>query len=174
MLWLLAPASLLVGSVIFFLLGGASAVVIFFMIWFDKIVLRSVTPSILGIELTTISTILMGITLGSVTAFILAIVVMPILEGVKMLLVPTPSEVPPFIPTPYHLLDGLVAAVAPLFVWLPFYGIVALLLAGKLALDAAIDIFVFSKPFDVISGATTFIFNLIISWQFSIFLVSLL
>ena len=91
-----------------------------------------------------------------------------------MIIVPMPSEVPPFVPTPYHLLDGLVAAAAPLLLWLPFYAVVAALLAGKLAADATIDTFVFSKPFDVISGVTTFVFNIFISWHFGAFLVSLL
>ena len=79
MLWLLAPASLLAGSAMFFLLGGMPAVVIFSMLWFDKIVLRTVTLAILGIELTTISTILIGMAFGSVTGFILAIGVIPVL-----------------------------------------------------------------------------------------------
>ena len=173
MLWLLAPASLLAGSAMFFLLGGMPAVVIFFMMWFDKIVLRTVTPSVLGIELTTVSTILIGMAFGSVTGFILVVVLMPVLEGVKMLTVPMPSEVPPFVPTPYHLLDGLVAAASSFFIGVPFYATVAVLLGGKLAADAAIDTFVFSKPFGVISGATTFVFNISISWHFGAFLVAL-
>lgn len=134
---------------------------IYLMLWLDKIILRTVTPSIAGIELVSISTILLGIKFGLGGA-VLAFVFMPVLEGIRVLIVPTQSDVPPFVPSPYHLGDAAVAAVAALLAQLPLLQIVPIAMPIKFLIDALIDLYIVGKPFDFLSAGASFAFNIVL------------
>ena len=161
-IWYLLPVSLVIGSLIFFFLGGIPLLLIFGMLWFDKIVLKSVTPGILGTELTTLSTILLGMSAGPFMGLVLVMVTIPILEGIKGIVVPIPAFIPPFVPTPYHLVDGIIAFMAGFFIGFPFLAIVLTLLIVKFMANATIDTYFTAKPFDILSALTSTIFNVLI------------
>ncbi len=139
--------------------------IIFLMLWIDKIILRTVTPSAFGIELVTISTVLAGIAHGPI-AGVAVIFLIPMLEGVKYIIIPTNQEWPPFVPSPYNLIDGLVVTVAWLLQSEQLLVIVALALAIKLLINATIDTFIMQKPFNIISAVTSAAFNIFLVVSF--------
>ena len=117
---LLLP-SFVLGYAFFYLLGGHVLAAIFAVLWFDKIIIGlSGIVHKFGIEFTTIASILMGIIYGPVIAFAMIIIVVPILYGIRYVLLPiAPPEWPLFVPSPQNLVEALGAAAAGLLVGFP-------------------------------------------------------
>ncbi|MBI4014998.1 MAG: hypothetical protein HY365_03515 [Candidatus Aenigmarchaeota archaeon] len=161
---LIIPASLVLGSLVYYLIGGPPLLYLFLLVWLDKTILRSITPEFLGIEVTTLATVLAGMALGGMGGFVFAIITIPLLEGIKGLIVPG-NDVP-FLPTPYHLADAIVAFLASFLAGVPLLGAVAALLAVKFMMDATIDAHFTAKPFDFLSAGLTVVFNLLMVWGF--------
>lgn len=161
---LLLPFSLVAGSALYYGIGGPPLLYLFLLVWLDKTILRSVMPEFLGIELTTLATVLAGMALGGAGGFVFTIVTVPLLEGVKGLVVP--SDSPPFLPTPYHLADAIVAFLASFLAGVPLIVALATMLLVKFMMDATIDAHFTAKPFDFLSATLTFAFNMFIVWAF--------
>src|SRR3989338_8436955 len=105
--------SSLVGFGIFSLFSGLLLGIIFLIIWVDKIILGIMgIPGRFGIEFVTISTILLGLEYGPVIGFLFAIIIIPVVEGAKSKMTGLPAEWPPFVPSPDHAVDALVAVLA--------------------------------------------------------------
>src|SRR3989344_1376220 len=161
---LLIPFSLVAGSALYYLIGGAPLLYLFLRVWLDKTILRSVTPQILGVEVTTLAMVLAGMALGGIGGVVFAIVTIPLLEGVKGLVIP--SDSPPFLPMPYHLADAIVAFIASFLAGVGLMPALATMFAVKFMMDATIDAHFTAKPFDFLSAMLTFAFNMLIVWAF--------
>lgn len=166
--------SFIVGYAVFYLIGGHVLAAIFSVLWFDKIIIgTAVLPHKFGVELTTIATILMGIIYGPVIAFFLTLILLPILYGLKYVLLPlTPPEWPLFVPSPQNLVDAIGAAVAGLLMGFDlliiFIGVFIIKEITYLIVDFSIG-----KPPDVIYPGVNFIFNLLIVLKLGEFFLGL-
>lgn len=173
--WHVVPASLLFGGLSYFFLGGIPLLFVFVMLWSDKFIIRFLVPDILGIELITISTIVAGIVAGPLNGAILMIVTIPTLEGIKSIALPlNRTDFPPFVPSPYNFVDGMVAALAGSFPFtdLLFLTVVALLM--KFVANSIIDMRIFNKPFNMISAVSALIFNILLVFSFETFLLAII
>jgi len=156
--YLLIPLNLVFGFIFFGLFGLALAI-IFAIIWFDKSVLWFFNS--LGIELTTIAMIMIGIIYGPLVGFFFALVVLPVLEGMKTFYLPAASGGwPPFIPQPYHVLDGMVAAIAWFMKDSPLFLIMLVAVFLKCPATGLIDEFVVGKPANILKLIISGIFNM--------------
>src|SRR3989338_8998742 len=112
MKYIILGLSLPVGILLSFL-GGPLLTIIFVLLWIDKIIIEAVKiPRYLGIEFATVSMIVIGIVHGYLIGFLFALIVIPILEGIRQLFIPGNDEWPPFVPSPSHVADGIVALIA--------------------------------------------------------------
>lgn len=166
---------LLVGYVLLRIFDAALAA-IFLVLWFDKVFLGMIgVIRYFGIEFTTIATILLGITHGPLIAFVFALVVIPILHGMKYLFLPLPPpEWPLFVPSPYNFIDALGAAIAGFLSSYPILYILIPVLIVKDITYAAVDNLFFSKPPEVLYAIGNFIFNIIIILNFSNFFLGMI
>ena len=160
MRYLLIPLSLVFGFIFFGFFGLALAV-IFALIWFDKVLLWFFGS--FGIELTTISMLLIGINYGPFAGFLFVLTVLPFLEGLKTFYLPAAqSDWPAFVPTPYHLLDGAIATLAWFMQDSPLFLIMIAALIIKYPLTMLIDNYFIGKPPNILRLMLAFVFNLIL------------
>ena len=167
--------SLIAGYSLFYFFDVTLAA-IFLVIWFDKVFLGMLgIVRCFGIEFTTIATILLGITHGPLFAFVFALIVIPIMHGIKYLFLPLPHpEWPLFVPSPYNFVDALGAAIAGFLASSPILYILIAVLIIKDITYALADKLFFSKPPEVIYAIGNFIFNFIIILQFGSFFLELI
>ncbi len=158
--YLLIPLSLVFGF-IFFGFFGLTLAVIFALIWFDKVLLWFLGS--FGIELTTISMLLIGITYGPFAGFFFVLLVLPFLEGMKSFYLPAAqADWPAFVPTPYHLLDGTIATLAWFMNESSLLIIMVVALAIKYPATMLIDNYFIGKPPNILRLMLAVIFNLIL------------
>jgi hypothetical protein len=158
--YLLMPLSLVFGFIFFGFFGLALAA-IFALIWFDKVLLWFLGS--FGIELTTISMILIGITYGPFVSFFFVLLVLPFLEGMKTFYLPAAqSDWPAFVPTPYHLLDGTIATIAWFMNGSSLLIIMIVALAVKYPVTMLIDNYFIGKPPNILRLMLAIVFNLIL------------
>ncbi len=156
--------SLLMGFGIFSLFSGMLLGIIFLLIWIDKILLGVMElPGRVGIELITISTVLLGIGYGPVVGFLFALIMIPLVEGVKYEITKIPSsDWPPFVPSPDHFADAAIAVLASLLVGMNLLLIMVICLAVKGVLKYFSALMI-GKPPDFL--------NIIFSFAFNVFIV---
>jgi hypothetical protein len=158
--YLLIPLSLVFG-LIFFGFFGLALAAIFALIWFDKILLWFLGS--FGIELTTISMLLIGISYGPFVGFFFVLLVLPLLEGMKTFYLPVAqSDWPAFVPTPYHLLDGVIVTLAWFMKDNPLLLIMVVALLVKYPSTAMIDNYFIGKPPNLLRLLLAIVFNLIL------------
>jgi hypothetical protein len=109
-------------SIAFYFLWGPSLILIFAIIWVDKSLLPHLKFSAqMGLELTTVAVILTGAIYGPVFGFLFAFFFVALVGGILNLIswkVSRPPEVewPPLIPSPDHLIDGMIALLSGLLI----------------------------------------------------------
>ncbi len=157
----LAALTLALGAAVFYLLAGIALGVIFALLWIDKIAIGSI-PVVrkFGVEITTITTIFLGIAYGPVIAFFFSLVFIPALHAIKFIILPMPSEWPMFVPSPYNVADAIGAAIAGLLQSQALMLIMAAVLISKILVYAFVDRVFLSKPVDVIGAVGMTLFNL--------------
>lgn len=156
-------AATLAGTGLAFLLGGLPLALIYFVLWFDKAVIGMGGGMIrkIGIDLTTIVAVATGVLYGPVAGFFLILIFVPVFQAARDLLIGMESEWPLFVPSPWTLGYAIGAVGAGLLSGTnPFFVVIVALVIETIVF------FVYEKlaqkPLDVISAATSFIFNLII------------
>lgn len=113
-------ATLVLGSIIFYFIGGVKFSLIYTMLWIDKIIIGKLKmPLEFGIELFSIPAILVGIIYGPLNGFLFAFFVIPIIGGVLDFIatglggtqmLDTGWE--PFFPSPESFISGVIAVMA--------------------------------------------------------------
>ncbi len=166
--------SIVLGYLGFYLIGGHVLAAIFAVLWFDKVIIGTAgLPHKFGVELTTIATILMGIIYGPVLAFVLTMILLPVLYGLKYILLPlSPPSWPLFVPSPQNLVDAIGAAAAGIFagfdLLILFLGVFIIKEIAYLAVD-----FMIGRPPDVIYPFVNFVFNILIVLNMGSFFLGL-
>ncbi len=166
---------LIVGFVVLFIFDFRLAV-LFAIIWVDKTIISAFgIIRYFGVELTTVTSVIMAIFYGPVFAFIFILVSTPVLHALKYVFLPLPQpEWPLFVPSPYNIVDALGALVAG---FLAPFSLLINLLVTAIAKDfffALAEKFMLSKPVDIISAITSIVFNLVAAYPFGIFVMGLL
>ena len=107
--------------------------------------------------------VMIGIMHGPLVGFFFALVILPSLEGMKTFYLPVAQgEWPPFFPSPYHLLDGIVATIAWFLSTSPLFLVMIIVLLVKYPLTGLIDEFVVGKPPNILRLLLVFVFNMIL------------
>jgi hypothetical protein len=158
--YVILAASLPVGLFLTFL-GGLTLAVIFALLWIDKILIEAIKfPRIFGVEFVTVSMIAIGIVHGYWIGFLFALIIIPVLEGIRQLFIPKNEEWPPFVPSLSHVADGIVALIAFSFRSTPLAFVFIASLIVKYIINSLKDKILFDKPPDPITPVTNFIFNI--------------
>ena len=170
----LLALSFILGYGIFYLLGGHILAAIFAVLWFDKVLIGvSGIVHKFGIEFTTIATILMGLIYGPIIAFVMSIIILPVLYGIRYVLLPiAPPEWPLFVPSPQNLVEAIGAAVAGLLVGFPLLTIFLAVFVIKEVAYVIADRLI-GKPPDIIYPVVNFVFNLLIVFYLGGFFLGL-
>ncbi len=143
---------------------------IYFLLWLDKVPMGILSiPRLIGIEFTTISTLLLGILYGPLGAAFIFFVV-PLLDGVKQQFVYSGGEWPPFVPGFANIVDAVLAMAAFMIASQDIFIILIAILVIKYAVHEIKD-FIYSKPFDIMM-IPNFVFNVIIAVIFRDFILS--
>jgi len=162
MKYIILGLSLPVG-ILLSLFGGPLLTIIFILLWTDKIIIEAVKiPRYLGIELVTVSMVVIGIVHGYLVGFLFALIVIPILEGIRQLFIPSNDEWPLFVPSPAHAADGIAALIAFVLRSNPLFIIFIAALIIKYAINIFKDVAILGKPPDVFTPIPNFIFNMIL------------
>src|SRR3989344_6568263 len=156
-------AALIAGSVISFFIGGVVLAAIFFMIWLDKgIIGYGDILHKMGIEITTIATLFLGILFGPVFAFLFAIITIVLAHGISSLLFPdAPSEWPPFVPHPYNAIDAI-GAVAASLAGTSLFNTLLIVLLVKSGLFIVFNMLALGKPPNFLGVFVNVVFNVLI------------
>lgn len=167
--------TLVIGFVLILLIFGFPLAIIFAIFWFDKIILGALGPlRYIGLELTTIASILLGFVYGPTFGFVFAIIVLPLMHASKYIFLPLPQpEWPYFVPSPYNLIDALAVVAASFLIGLPFLYAVIIIIILKDIGYAIVERVMINKPIDFISAITYIIFNAAIAANFGDFFLRL-
>ena len=164
-------STLFLGAALFYLIGGLAMAAAYAILWIDKIIFGMLGPiRYLGVEFTTIGTIILGIAYGAIPAFLFSIIVIPLLHSSKYVFLPLPQpEWPFFIRHPNNIVDAIGALCAGIL-WA--VGIKELLILTAIVViikDAGYGIsekMMFGKPIDYFSAVMYLIFNALLAFQF--------
>jgi hypothetical protein len=179
---LIALLFLVVGSVIFYPIGGILLTAAFLMLWIDKIIFGELkTPLHFGIEFYSIPSILIGIAYGPLTGFLFAFFVIPIIGGIFDTLYPLllganllDTGWEPFFPSPESFISGIIAVIAGVFSSsFTFLGIVATCMGIRFVLSVMRDA-MFDMPTNIIAYTINFLLAISIAITFQSFFVSIL
>ena len=150
-------------EILIYFFGGPLLAIIFVLLWIDKIIIEAVkVPRYLGIEFATVSMVVIGIVHGYLIGFLFALIVIPILEGIRQLFISSSDEWPPFVPSPSHAADGIVALIAFVLKGNPLFVIFIVALLIKYAINIFKDVAILGKPPDILTPIPNFIFNMIL------------
>ncbi len=134
---------------------------VYTLLWFDKVPLGILSiPRLIGIEFTTISTLLLGMLYGPLGALFIFIAV-PLLDGVKHQFVPSDSSWPPFVPGFANIVDAILVMTAFILAGFDVLLVLVAVLLIKYAIHEAKDMIYGQKPFDIMI-VPNFIFNVVI------------
>lgn len=143
---------------------------IYFLLWFDKVPMGVLSiPKLIGIEFTTVSTLLLGILYGPLGAAFIFVVV-PIFDGVKQQFVPQQGEWPPFVPGFANIVDSVLVIAAFVLASQDIFVIMIAILLIKYAVHETKDM-VYGKPFDFMV-IPNFVFNLVAMLMFKDLIVA--
>lgn len=168
-------STLFIGFFLIYLIWGFPLAAIYAILWIDKILIGAIgAVRYIGIEFTTIATVLLGFLYGPVFSFLFALISLPVLHAMKYIFLPMPPpEWPFFVPSPYNLIDAFAAIAASFLAWLPFLHAVLIVVLLKDIGYAVVEKLMINKPVDVISAITYIIFNLVIAAHFGSFFLGL-
>ena len=171
-------STLFLGTALLYFIGGPAMAVAYAILWLDKIVFGMLGPiRYLGVEFTTIGTIILGIAYGPVAAFLFSIVVIPLLHSSKYVFLPLPQpEWPFFIPHPNNIVDAIGALCAGLLWALGVKELLILTAIVVIIKDAGYGVsekMMFGKPVDYFSAVMYLIFNGLLAYQFGAAILSL-
>ncbi len=173
---------LLVGSVIFYILGGVLLVAVFIMLWIDKVIFGELkAPLYFGIEFYSIPAILVGIAYGPLTGFLFAFFIIPIIGGIFDTLYPLllgasllDSGWEPFFPSPESFISGMIAVIAGVFSFsFTFLGIIVTCMSIRFMLSVMRDT-MFDMPTNIIAYIINFLLAVSIAVTFQSFFISIL
>jgi hypothetical protein len=150
--------------------------ILFALLWVDKTVISAFGAiRYFGVELTTVTSVILATLYGPFFAFIFLIVLIPVLHGLKYILLPLPTpEWPLFVPSPYNIVDAVGALVAGLLVPLSFFINLLVTAVSKDILFAFAARLTMSKPVNVLSAITSVVFNMFVGYPFGLFILGLL
>jgi len=151
-----------IGGLVSYLLGGFPLVLIFSLIWLEKLILGAFSPiGMIGIELATVSTVLAGLIYGPINGLIFSMVSIPLLRGFRYFLLPVEEpQWPPFLPGPDDMLHSGGALLAGLLGFMPFFWLMVVINIYKtLSWTYAIP-YIMDKPWNPFTSIATIIFNL--------------
>ena len=154
-------AALVAGSLIFLVMNQPILMTAYVLLWIDKVAIGSL--KILrrfGLELATISTISVSFAYGPVNAFIFGIITIPLLHNVKFMFIAADDDWPPFIPTPYGIIDVVGGSLAFFLKGTGFFYTVVLILLLKYMLYTAADRFMYDRPLDILSPVMNFVLHI--------------
>ncbi len=158
--------SLFTGLLIFYIFGGIPLVIVFLLLWTDKVIFGILrVPGAFGIELTTVSTVILGIAYGPQFGFFFALILIPMIDGIKHFFIKVHVEWPPFIPSVANVSDGLVAVVAGIMKGYPLPIIAFVALPVKYLFFFAENI-IHRKPPNLMWLLGNIAFNVIIIMKF--------
>ena len=155
--------AMIIGFLLSFFIFGVALALIFLFIWIDKSIIGYAEIfHKMGIELTTITTVFLGILFDPLFAVVFAMVVIVIAHGFRYIAFPSaPSEWPPFVPHPYNFIDAIGVVVASL-AGMPLFYTLIVVLAVKTMLYMIIDRIALGRPPNIIGAMMNIVFNLII------------
>lgn len=141
--------SLILGSLICFVLFGLPCVFIFIFIWLDKVVMGYTRIfHVFGLGMTSTAAIFAGIIYGPLFAFLFAFIVMPLIDTLKWIVAPPYEPMwPPAVPSPEGFIDGLAGvAAANLVGVLPFSLLIVVCTGLKIPLNMIKDMALYGMP----------------------------
>lgn len=168
-------STLFIGFVVIYLIWGFPLAAIFAILWIDKVLIGAIgAVRYIGVEFTTIATVLLGFLYDPVFSFLFALLLLPLMHAMKYIFLPLPQpEWPFFVPSPYNIIDAVAALAASFLSWLPFFHAVIVIVILKDIGYAVVEKAMISKPVDFISAITYIIFNLVIAAHFGPFFLGL-
>ena len=165
---------LIVGILIFYVFGGTPIVIIFLIIWFEKIIIFG-TPVLDNVtDFTTISMALVGIIYGPIASIAFGLILFPILEGAKNVMSPFPIDRVPFVPAFPNIIDALTGIIAWLLRGFSLPWIIVILVIFKYTINGAFELMISGKPPPVMTAIATFIFNMFLILTFEDFFLGLI
>lgn len=135
--------SFLGGIVISYVIGGWFLTLIFFLLWFDKIILSGARLWSIGIELTTFLTVIIGIKFGFF-AFVYMFLISIMLDALKFYLFG--GDIIPFVPMPPHFIDALSTLVAHFMKGFDFFTIFTTVFLLKILMNFLSDLALEALP----------------------------
>ncbi|MBI4173812.1 MAG: hypothetical protein HY519_03780 [Candidatus Aenigmarchaeota archaeon] len=167
--------SLLLGALISFLAGGVGLAAIYVIMWFDKVILGFAgIVRWIGIDFTTIATVMLGMAFGPWFAFFYTIIVIPVFHAVKFIALPLyEPEWPLFIPHYYNFIDAIGAALAGMFAWSGIFWAAIVVMFARMILYSMVDYYLLEKGVNVFIIPQNFIFNLLLVWYYGKFFAGL-
>lgn len=142
---LVLSLSFLIGAFIFYISGGVALILVFAMLWVDKIIIGKMkTPLEFGIELFSIPAILVGIIYGPITGFIFAVFIIPIIGSTLDFMATAIGSSQlldvgwaPFVPSIDSFFAGITAVLASFLKnSFPFFYIVLICMLVKVFLNS--------------------------------------
>ncbi|MBI2173328.1 MAG: hypothetical protein HYT73_03955 [Candidatus Aenigmarchaeota archaeon] len=156
-------ATLAAGAILFFLLNQPVLITAYVLLWIDKVAIGSLRIlRRFGIELATISTIAVSFFYGPVAAFAFGIITIPLLHNVKFMFVSGDDDWPPFVPTPYGIIDVIGGSLAFYLKDFGFFAAVVMILILKYVLYALADRTMHGRPVDILSPAMNMTLHIIV------------
>lgn len=169
------PFTFVTGLLLSYLAGGLPLTLIFALLYTEKVFLGAFSPiGMIGIELTTVSTVLAGIIYGPVFAAIYCLAAITILRGLRHIFLPVSEpKWPPFLAGPDDMLHAGGAIVAGLLAFLPIFWVVNIVslyktLGWAYAIPAIMD-----QPWNPFTSMLTIIFNATAGLMIAMFVLSL-
>ncbi len=162
--------SVLLMPVLYFLFGAKLAFV-YLLIWADKLIVGLFKPfRYLGIELTTLATVLAAMFYGPIAAFVLILFLFTFLQSLRYLIIPiSVPEYPLFVPNPDSIIYALGGVVAGFLLSSPFNVIVVAVVVIKHLMYMAMNLIMHKPPaFLGLIGGVAFHLAVIIPFGLSV------
>ncbi|MBI2579259.1 MAG: hypothetical protein HYW26_06105 [Candidatus Aenigmarchaeota archaeon] len=131
------------GIVISYVIGGWLLTLIFFLLWFDKIILSGARLWSIGIELTTFLAVIIGIKFGFF-AFLYVFLISILLDALKFYLFG--GDIMPFVPMAPHFVDALSTLAAHFMKGFDFFIIFTAVFLLKILMNFLTDLALEALP----------------------------
>lgn len=180
--YLVSLLMLVLGLILFSILGGLKLSVVYLMLWIDKVIIGKLKiPLEFGIELFSIPAIIVGISYGPAVGFFFGFLLIPLIGGILDItismvsgahLLDTGSE--PLLPSMQSIITGIIAAIAgflnPL---IPFFFIVLVCVIVRFVINIIKDI-IMGEPPKIIAYTVNLGLNIAIAFFLQEIFVALL
>ena len=172
-------ATLVLGFLIFYFIGGLKISLIYAMLWIDKIIIGKLKmPLEFGVELFSIPAILVGLMYGPLNGFLFAFFIIPIIGGILDFIATALGGTQmldtgwePFFPSPESFISGVIAVIAAFLKgYLPFFYIVVLCMFVRLFIQTIKDV-VFGMPMKIWAYLINVGLNVLIAYSFAKFFI---